>query len=76
MSTVVTKIVKVTPDQLIEIAQRLKSQAMDSAYPGEVVMTPLNDDITLVYQPESEFCKPLTRIGITSAPTVNGSDQV
>lgn len=62
-SATVTKLVKVKPDDLIELAQRLKSQAMDYAYPGEVVMVPLTGEITLLYEPEQEFCKPLTRLG-------------
>jgi len=62
-SATVTKLVKIKPDDLIELAQRLKSQAMDYAYPGEVVMVPLTGEITLLYEPESEFCKPLTRLG-------------
>lgn len=61
---IVTKIVKITPDELLDIAQRMKSHAMDSAYPGEVVMMPLTGDITLLYEPENEFCKPLTRVGV------------
>jgi hypothetical protein len=66
----VTKLVKVKPDDLVELAQRMKSQAMDYAYPGEVVMVPLTAEITLLYEPESEFCKPLTRIGFARTPSV------
>lgn len=62
-NTNITKLVRVKPDDLIELAQRLKSQAMDYAYPGEVVMVPLTGEITLLYEPEQEFCKPLTRVG-------------
>lgn len=62
-NTTITTLVKINPDTLSELAQRLKSQAMDYAYPGEVVMVPLNDRITLLYEPASEFCKPLTRVG-------------
>lgn len=65
----VTKLVTVKPEDLIELAQRLKSQAMDYAYPGEVVMVPLTAEITLLYKPEQEFCKPLTRLGF-----IQGSD--
>jgi hypothetical protein len=43
---------------------------MDYAYPGEVVMVPLTAEITLLYEPESEFCKPLTRIGFARTPNV------
>ena len=64
----VTKLVKTNPDALIEIAQRMKSQAMDYAYPGEVVMIPLTAEITLLYEPEHEFCKPLTRVGYVANP--------
>jgi len=63
VSAHVTKLVRIKPDALIELAQRMKSQAMDYAYPGEVVMVPLTGEITLLYEPEQEFCKPLTRLG-------------
>jgi len=59
----VTTLVKVHPDTLFDLAHRLKSQAMDFAYPGEVVMIPLTGEITLLYEPEAEYCKPLTRVG-------------
>ena len=62
-SAKITKLVPIKPDDLIELAQRLKTQAMDHAYPGEVVMVPLTEEITLLYTPEREFCKPLTRLG-------------
>lgn len=65
-NTTITTLVKINPDTLSELAQRLKSQAMDFAYPGEVVMVPLNDRITLLYEPASEFCKPLTRVGYSA----------
>ena len=67
-SVVVTRVVRVNPDQLIELAHRLKSQAMDFAYPGQVVLAPLTDEITLFYEPEAEFLKPVHRIGGTIGP--------
>lgn len=59
----ITKLVKVSPDELADLAMRLKSQAMDYAYPGEVVMIPLTGEITLLYEPTGTYCKPLTRVG-------------
>lgn len=68
MSVQVTTLVRITPDALVDIAQRMKSQAMDYAYPGEVVLVPLTQEITLLYEPAQEFCKPLTRLGFTGQP--------
>jgi len=72
--THVTKLVKVKPDDLIKMAQALKSQAMDFAYPGEVVMLPLTGEITLLYEPEEEFCKPLTRLGYSAGGASAGEN--
>lgn len=71
MSTQVTTLVKITPEALVDLAQRMKSQAMDYAYPGEVVLVPLTPEITLLYEPSQEFCKPLTRVGYQSSEGVN-----
>lgn len=62
-NTTITTLVRVHPDTLADLAHRLRSQAMDFAYPGEVVMVPLTHEITLMYEPEETFCKPLTRVG-------------
>lgn len=59
----ITKLIQIKPDDLIELGMRMKQQAMEGAYPGETVLIDLVPGITLTYRPESEFCKPLTRVG-------------
>ena len=54
----VIKCIEVTPNQLIEIGQRLRSAAMDRAQLGQSVIIPLTADIALIYNPEREFCRP------------------
>lgn len=62
-STNVTRFVTCDPDKLIELGHRLKQAAMDQCYPGESVTAALTEQITLVYHPEREFCKPLHKMG-------------
>lgn len=62
-STNVTRFIECSPDKLIELGHRLKQAAMENCYPGESVTAQLTEQITLLYRPEREFCKPLHRIG-------------
>lgn len=59
----VAHLVECHPDQLIELGHRMKQSAMDTALPGDSVLLPLTDKITLVYHPEKEFTKPVHRSG-------------
>ena len=61
--TKITRLIKIEPDTLLEIAQRFKSQAMDFCYPGQAILTPLNEEITLMYEPSEEYIKPVYRRG-------------
>jgi hypothetical protein len=65
--TKITRIIKTSPEYLMDLAQQLKSQAMDYAYPGEVVLVDFTDEVTLCYEPSKEFVKPLQRVGVTLA---------
>lgn len=60
---VVTTIVRINPDHLIELGHRLKQTAMDNALPGQTLLVALTDEITLSYAPEKEFCKPVHKTG-------------
>jgi hypothetical protein len=62
-ATNVTRFIEVNPDKLIELGHRLKQSAMDECYPGQSVTAALTAEITLLYHPEREFCKPLHRLG-------------
>jgi hypothetical protein len=66
--TQVQRLIEVDPDKLIEIGHRLKAAAMDKAYPGESVMVPFTQGITLLYHPEREYVKPLHTTGSVSIP--------
>lgn len=59
----VTRFIEVDPDKLIELGHRIKSIAMDHAYPGQTVLALFTDEITFIYNPAKEFCKPLHRVG-------------
>ena len=61
--THVTRFIECDPDKLIELGHRLKQAAMETCYPGQSVMAALSQDITLLYNPEKEYCKPLHRLG-------------
>lgn len=61
--TIVTRFVTCDPDKLIELGHRLKQAAMDTCYPGQSVTAAFTPEITLLYHPEKEFCKPLHRLG-------------
>lgn len=61
--TEVTRFIACDPDKLIELGHRLKQAAMDECYPGQSVTAKLTDEITLLYHPEREFCKPLHKNG-------------
>ena len=60
---IVTTIITVNPDHLIELGHRLKQTAMDNALPGQTLLVALTDEITLSYQPEKEFVKPVHKAG-------------
>ena len=59
----VTRIVSIDPDLLIDVIHRMKQAAFDECYPGESILMPLTDEITLSYSPAKEFCKPLHTSG-------------
>ena len=61
--TEVTRFIACDPDKLIELGHRLKQAAMDACYPGQSVTAKLTDEITLLYHPEKEFCKPVHKTG-------------
>lgn len=69
----VVKCIEVEPSQLIEIGQRLRSAAMDRAYPGQSVIIPFTPDLAFIYNPEREFCKPVHRVGDAQAFLKNES---
>jgi hypothetical protein len=58
-----TRFIECNPDKLIELGHRIKAAAMDLCYPGESVTAKFSDEITLIYHPDKEFCKPLHKIG-------------
>lgn len=62
-ATEVTRFIECDPDKLIELGHRLKQAAMDSCYPGQSVTAKLTAEITLLYNPSKEFCKPLHKLG-------------
>lgn len=62
-STNVTRFIECDPDKLIELGHRLKAAAMETCYPGQSVTAALTQEITLLYHPEREYCKPLHRLG-------------
>lgn len=59
----VSHLIQCSPDQLIDLGHRMKQAAMDTALPGDSVLLPLTEKITLVYHPEKEFTKPVHRTG-------------
>lgn len=61
--TNVTRFIECDPDKLIELGHRLKQAAMETCYPGQSVTASLTQEITLLYHPEKEYCKPLHRLG-------------
>jgi hypothetical protein len=63
--TQVVQLIEVDPNKLIEIGQRLKQTAMDTAYPGESVIIQFTSKIMFVYHPEAEFLKPRHTTGLT-----------
>ena len=69
----ITRFIEVDPDKLIEIGYRIKQAAMDESYPGQSITHEFSNDITLIYHPEREFCKPLHRSGqvLIDTPSVN-----
>jgi hypothetical protein len=62
-ATNVTRFIECDPDKLIELGHRLKQAAMETCYPGQSVTASLTQEITLIYHPEREYCKPLHRLG-------------
>lgn len=62
-ATQVTRFIECDPDKLIELGHRLKAAAMETCYPGQSVTAALTSEITLLYHPEKEYCKPLHRLG-------------
>jgi hypothetical protein len=70
--TQVVQLIEVDPNKLIEIGQRLKQTAMDTAYPGESVIIQFTTKITFVYHPEAEFLKPRHTIGMTLSLSAEG----
>jgi len=50
-----TKLVRVTPDQLRALANRLEIQARENSLPGDVVLVDFTRTITLIYDPELRF---------------------
>jgi hypothetical protein len=62
-ATNVTRFIECDPDKLIELGHRLKQAAMETCYPGQSVTASLTQEITLLYNPEREYCKPLHRLG-------------
>jgi len=61
--TNVTRFIECDPDKLIELGHRLKAAAMETCYPGQSVTAALTTEITLLYHPQKEYCKPLHRVG-------------
>lgn len=71
-ATLITRFIECDPDKLIELGHRLKQAAMEQCYPGQSVSAQLTQEITLLYHPEREFCKPIHRIGDATPRIDNG----
>ena len=76
----ITRFVEISPDTLLDLGHRIKAAAMDGCYPGQSVTMSLNAEITLVYHPSKEFCKPLHVLGDSSPrvgefPSVRWEDE-
>ena len=67
-STNVTRFIEVDPDKLIELGHRLKAAAMDNCYPGQSVFAEFTREVTFLYHPNKEFCKPLHTVGSVNIP--------
>jgi hypothetical protein len=55
--TTVSRIIRVDPDELASIAQRMKIAAYDRAFPGESVSIQFAPGLTFVYTPPVEQTK-------------------
>jgi len=55
--TTVSRMIRVDPDELASIAQRLKIAAYDRAFPGESVSVQFAPGLTFVYTPPVEQTK-------------------
>jgi hypothetical protein len=60
---IVQRLIEIDPDRLIELGHRIKAAAMDSAFPGDTIIMPFTDALSLVYHPDKEFCKPNHKLG-------------
>lgn len=54
----ITRLIYITPDELIEVGQRMKQMAMDFSKPGETVLVNIGDRLTVAWSPDQIFTKP------------------
>lgn len=53
--SIVRRLVKVTPEQLIEMGQRLRQWSMDQASPGDTVILEFTDSVSFIWHPPKEY---------------------
>lgn len=52
------KLVQCSPEQLIELGQKMRAAAMSAAEPGDAVIIEFTDRISLLWTPPREYLKP------------------
>jgi len=55
VTAVNSRFIKVTPDQLRELANRMETQARENCLPGDLVLVPFTRSITFIFDPELGF---------------------